>query len=109
MKCEKRKLEKVEGVCKTYGELMYKGADHLVSTSEVEMIKVNVPIKNPSGDYTTDFYCEMRDGTVKVFECVERNKISLTCKKMIRLLDESRNYWLRRGAKWGIITNAKEK
>jgi hypothetical protein len=54
------------------------------------------------GDYTSDFYIQMKDGAFKVRECVNRKH--LVKPMTVRLLDSSRDYWLRHGVtNWGIV------
>lgn len=54
------------------------------------------------GDYTSDFVCMKEDGDLMVRECVERKY--LTKPLTAKLLDTSRQYWLRQGVTdWGIV------
>ena len=72
---------------------------------DVTEIRCNVPIDLPSqGEYTSDVVCITNCGEMFVRECVFRQRIS---KPMtIKLLDASREYWIRRGVKdWGIVTD----
>ena len=56
------------------------------------------------GEYTSDFVCIKTDGEVMVRECVQRKHLM---KPMtVKLLDASREYWLRRGVSdWGLGVN----
>ena len=59
------------------------------------------------GEYTTDFVCVKADNDFMVRECVSRKY--LTKPLTVKLLDMSRDYWLRRGVQdWGIVTNDEE-
>lgn len=54
------------------------------------------------GEYTSDFVCTKKDGELMVRECVYR--VRLTKPMTIRLLEASRQYWLRHGVPdWGIV------
>ena len=68
--------------------------------NNVKNIRCNVHLDDE--DYMTDFLCTKQDGDLMVRECVFRSKLSLprTCK----LLDISREYWLKRGVTdWAIV------
>ena len=99
-RCEKRVLSKCMGICRTYDALQYTYADLLEENEEVKEFQCNVPLSTE--DYTTDFYCEKTDGEIIVRECVWRRHLS---KPMtVKLLDISREYWLRRGVSdWGVV------
>ena len=59
------------------------------------------------GEYCSDFVATKVDGELMVRECVFRKLLSkpMTAK----LLDASRNYWIRRGVTdWGIVVEKKE-
>ena len=107
-RCIKKKLKKCEEVAKTYDKIQTAYADVLDNDENVRRIKCNVVLENlDEGEYTTDFYCEKSDGDFMVRECVFRKKLSLprTCK----LLDASRDYWLRRGVTdWSIVVEKEE-
>ena len=68
-------------------------------------IRCNVPIELPSlGSYTSDVVCITDCGEMFVREWVFRQRISIPM--TIKLLDASREYWIRRGVKdWGIATD----
>ena len=60
------------------------------------------------GDYTSDFVCIRKDGEWMVRECVFRK--FLTKPMTVRLLDTSREYWLRHGiSDWGIVIDEERK
>lgn len=95
-KCEKRRVEKCSDVCRTYDAIQYAYADMLAAQSDIVEIRCNVILDGlEEGDYMTDFVCKKKDGDLMVRECVFRRLIS---KPMtVRLLEASRQYWLRRG------------
>ena len=77
----------------------------LQTDSEIESFVCNVQLDEL--DYTSDFVCTKSSGDLMVRECVSRNMISKPMN--IKLLDLSREYWLKRGVNdWGIVTNAEE-
>lgn len=99
-RCTKRKLKKCEEIAKTYDKIQTAYADVLDRDQNVKNIRCNVPLDDE--DYMTDFLCTKQDGDLMVRECVYRSKLSLprTCK----LLDISREYWLKRGVTdWAIV------
>lgn len=99
-RCTKRKLKKCEEIVKTYDKIQTAYADVLDKDPNVKSIRCNVPLDDE--DYMTDFLCTKQDGDLMVRECVFRSKLSLprTCK----LLDISREYWLKRGVTdWAIV------
>lgn len=102
-RCVKRTLSKCEGVVRTYSRIQYAYADRLESDGHIRKFLCNVPLKDSgSGDYCSDFVCIRQDGEYAVRECVERDHLMKP--QTVRLLDESRNYWMRRGVKdWGIV------
>ena len=56
------------------------------------------------GAYTSDFVCVKSDGDLLVRECVSRK--FLMKPMTVKLLDASREYWLRRGVTdWMVVTN----
>ncbi len=102
-RCEKRKLPKCEDVCRTFDALQYAFADVLSASKDIKSFRVNVLLDGlEEGDYTSDFVCVKMDGDLMVRECVERKY--LTKPLTVKLLDLSRQYWLRHGvADWGIV------
>lgn len=101
--CTKRKLKKCEEIAKTYDKIQTAYALVLDNDKNIETIKCNVQLdKLEEGEFTTDFLCKKTNGDYLVRECVFKKKLSLprTCK----LLDISRDYWLRRGVTdWAIV------
>ena len=85
-RCEKRKLSKCEGVCKTYDALQYVYADMLEIDNDIVEIRCNVQLEGM--DYTSDFLCGKANGEYMVRECVYRK---LLIKPMtIKMLESSR-------------------
>lgn len=103
-RCEKRSLPKFKGICKTYGDLMYRAADWLSEQNDIVSVETNVPITVPAGEYTTNFFCVMADGTYKAYECSYRSVFFRP--KNLALFNESMKYWGNRGIKWGIFIDA---
>ena len=105
-RCEKRSLSKCQEICRTYDSIQYAYADVLQNFDGVANIRCNVLLENLSvGEYTTDFLCTRTNGDLFVRECVNRKY--LTKPLTIKLLDESRLYWLRRGVTdWGLVIDA---
>lgn len=101
-RCEKRIISKCKGVCKTYDPLQYTYSELLEKNENISSFECNVLLSNE--EYTSDFVCEKLDGDMMVRECVLKNHLS---KPMtIKLLDISREYWLRRGIEdWGLVIN----
>ena len=55
-RCVKRQLTKCVGVCRTYDDVQYAGADYVNALSGVKSFECNVLLKGlAEGDYTTDF------------------------------------------------------
>ncbi len=107
-RCEKRKLEKCEDVCRTYDEIQFAFADLLNEDENVKSFRCNVLLDEfPDGEYMTDFVATKADGDLFVRECVDRK---LLMKPMtIRLLEASHEYWLRHGVTdWGLVVNEEE-
>ena len=108
-KCVKMKLNKSEEVVRTFDNIQTAYAQILDKDENIQKIQCNVPLEGiEDGEFTTDFVCTKTDGDILVKECVFRKKLSLprTCK----LLDVSRDYWLKRGVTdWGIVIEEEEK
>lgn len=102
---EKRILSKCNEVCRTYDAIQFAYADILQADDSIREIRCNVLLDGlPEGEYTSDFVCIKADGEVMVRECVQRKHL---LKPMtVKLLDASREYWLRRGVSdWGLVVN----
>ena len=109
VRCEKRQLSKCKEVVKTYTDLQYAFADMLEKDATIKEFICNYPLLDfpiTDGKYTTDFYCTTVSGEIVVYECCYRKHI--TRPSVAKLLDASRNYWLRRGADWRLVVDAKE-
>lgn len=106
--CTKRTMEKGKGIIKTYNRLEYVFADLLSEDPEVEEFQTCFPLDGcEEGEYASDFFGRKVDGSYFVRECVYWKHIF---KPMTgKLLDISRNYWLRRGVTdWGIIMDKRK-
>ena len=58
-RCERRTIEKAEGVCRFYSKIQLVYADKLVENEQVVEIYCNVLLEELSiGEYTTDFFCK---------------------------------------------------
>jgi hypothetical protein len=104
-RCEKRVLSKCKEVCRTYDDIQSAYAELLQKSESITEIRCNVLLDSlESGEYTSDFVCVKTDGDMMVRECANRKY--LTKPMTVKLLDASRNYWLRHGVTdWGIVTN----
>ena len=104
-RCEKRVLSKCKEVCRTYDDIQSAYAELLQESESITEIRCNVLLDSlEAGEYTSDFVCVKTDGDMMVRECVNRKY--LTKPMTVKLLDASRNYWLRHGVTdWGIVTN----
>ena len=102
-RCEKRTLTKCQGVFKSYDAIQSAYADVLEQDETITEIRANVLLDELSeGEYTSDFLCIKADGDMLVRECVQRK--FLTKPMTVKLLDASRDYWLRRGVTdWGLV------
>lgn len=102
-RCEKRKIDKCAEVCRTYDPIQSVYADMLAVDESVREIRCNVPLDGEElEEYTTDFVCVRTNGDLMVRECVGRK--FLVKPMTIKLLDASREYWLRHGVTdWGIV------
>lgn len=102
-RCEKRKVEKCSEVCRTYDAIQYAYADLLQASDEIAEIKCNYPLDGLDiGEYTSDFVCVKAGGDLMVRECVFRK--FLLKPMTVKLLDASREYWLRHGVTdWGVV------
>ena len=102
-RCEKRVLGKCRDVCRTYDSIQYAYADMLQESEDVKEIRCNVLLDGlEMGDYTSDFVCVKADGILTVRECVFRK--FLFKPMTVKLLDVSRDYWLRHGVTdWGLV------
>lgn len=105
---EKRILSKCNDVCRTYDEIQFAYADMLQANNSIKEIRCNVLLDGlQEGEYTSDFVCIKTDGDMMVRECVQRKHLM---KPMtVKLLDVSREYWLRHGVSdWGLVIDAEK-
>lgn len=107
-RCQKRTLSKSKEVCRFYDAIQSKYADILQEDKDIEEICCNVPLESlPEGEFTSDFLCVKKNGDYMVMECVQRKHLQ---KPMtVKLLDISRDYWLKHGVSdWGIVIDAEK-
>lgn len=102
-RCEKRIISKCQEVCRTYDAIQYACADVLQMDEEVKEIRCNVLLDGLDvGEYTSDFVCTRTNGDLMVRECVFRKFLMKPL--TVKLLDASREYWLKRGVTdWGLV------
>lgn len=102
-RCEKKDLSKSQEVCRTYDAIQSNYADILQNDNDIQEIRCNVLLDGLSeGAYTSDFVCVKADGDLMVRECVFRK--FLTKPMTVKLLDASRDYWLKHGVSdWGLV------
>ncbi len=107
-RCEKRMLSKCQGICKTYDSIQGSYADILQADSNITEFRCNVLLDRlECGEYTTDFLCVLENNEIMIRECVSRDR--LTKPMTVKLLDISRNYWLRHGVTdWGLVIDAEK-
>lgn len=101
--CEKKDLSKSQEVCRTYDAIQSTYADILQNDNSIQEIRCNVLLDGlAEGAYTSDFVCVKADGDLMVRECIFRK--FLTKPMTVKLLDASRDYWLKHGVSdWGIV------
>lgn len=102
-RCEKCTVSKSKEVCKTYDELQKAYLHILQECEEIQEIRCNVLLDGLDiGAYTSDFVCVKQGNDLMVRECVFRK--FLTKPMTVKLLDASRDYWLRHGVTdWGLV------
>lgn len=108
-KCEKRYLSKcADGVVRTYNVLESKYADILQADENVKEFRCNVLMDGfPEGNYCSDFVVTTVDGEIQVRECVFRKDLNRP--RVIRMLDESLDYWRKRGiTDWKLVIDKKK-
>lgn len=93
---------------RAYSDIQAAYAERLEKGDEVKEFQCNVLLDGlEEGEYTSDFLCVKADGDFMVRECVERK--FLMKPRTVKLLDASRNYWLRHGVKdWGFVIDAEK-
>ena len=107
-RCTKKRIEKCQEIARLYNKIAVAYADILEADDEIQTITCNVPMEGlPVGEYTSDFVCIKTDGSYMVRECVWRKK--LLSPRTAKLLDASREYWLKRGVQdWGVVIEKEE-
>ena len=102
-RCEKRVITKCSEVCRTYDAIQYAYSDVLQASDGVKEIRCNVPLTGRDiSEYTSDFVCVKADNDLMVRECVFRKFLMKPL--TVKLLDASREYWLRQGVTdWGLV------
>lgn len=93
---------------RAYSDIQAAYAERLEKGDEVKDVQCNVLLDGlEEGEYTSDFLCVKADGDFMVRECVERK--FLMKPRTVKLLDASKNYWLRHGVKdWGLVIDAEK-
>lgn len=101
-------IEKCKDVMRAYSDIQAAYAERLEKEDEVKEFQCNVLLDGlEEGEYTSDFLCVKADGDFMVRECVERK--FLMKPRTVKLLDASRDYWLRHGVKdWGLVIDAEK-
>lgn len=104
-RCEKLSISKSKEVCRLYSQLQKKYLEVLQENPEIEEIRCNVLLDGLElGEYTSDFVCIKTGRIMMVRECIETKY--LTKPMRVKLLDASRDYWLRLGVSdWGIVVD----
>lgn len=104
-KCQKRKVEKCTETFRAYNDIQYAYVNYLEQDDNITEIRCNVLLDGlPEGEYTSDFVCTKANDELMVRECVSREH--LTKPMTIKLLDLSREYWLKKGVEdWGLVIN----
>ena len=102
-RCEKRVIPKCSEVLRTYDSIQYTYADLLQADDGIKEIRCNVLLDGLDlGEYTSDFVCVKTDGDLMVRECVYRKFLMKPL--TVKLLDASKEYWLRHGVTdWGLV------
>lgn len=108
-RCEKRSMGKcADGVARTYNAIESRYAEKLEDDPGVKEFRCQVLLEGlEAGDYCSDFVAKKSDGDLMVRECAYRKQLMkpMTAK----LLDASRDYWMRRGVTdWGIVVEKKK-
>ncbi|WP_242859436.1 Tn7 transposase TnsA N-terminal domain-containing protein [Blautia wexlerae] len=101
-------MKKCKDVMRAYSDIQAAYAERLEKDDGVKEFQCNVLLDGlEEGEYTSDFLCVKADGDFMVRECVERK--FLMKPRTVKLLDASRDYWLRHGVKdWGLVIDAEK-
>ena len=104
-RCEKLSVSKSKEVCRLYSELQKKYLAVLQGNPEIEEIRCNVLLDGLElGEYTSDFVCIKTGRNMMVRECIETRY--LTKPMSAKLLDASREYWMKLGVTdWGMVVD----
>lgn len=94
-KCEKRSLPKFPQGCRTFDDVQYEAANYLIDQEDIVEIACNVPLDGECEEYMSDFVCKKENGDLAIYECERRDY--LTKPMSAKLLEMSRQYWLKRG------------
>ncbi len=96
----------INGTCSLYSPLQKRFAEFLDKDNNVKEFEANVVVSDLEleGTYTTDFVVKYNDESIKAWECVLRRHI--TKPKTLKMLSASREYWLKKGIKWSVVTEA---
>lgn len=107
-RCQKESFTKSKEICRLYDPIQIAYARQLDQRKDIQSFQCNVLLDGiededrKEGQFTTDFLCIRTDETYMVRECVSRKKLMLP--RTAKLLDASRDYWLRHGIEdWGIV------
>lgn len=102
-RCEKRTIGKCSDICRTYDAIQYAYADLLQESDEIKEIRCNVLLDGLDvGEYTSDFVCTKTNGDLMIRECVFRKFLMKPL--TVKMLDASREYWLKHGVTdWGLV------
>ena len=75
-RCEKRKLEKFEGICKTYDPIQYAYADILSAREDVVSVRCNVWLDGEEcSEYMPDFLCTLIEAPGETEQYKEQKKV----------------------------------
>lgn len=105
----KSTVPKVNGICKTYSPLQDAYVQILSKKEDIAEINCHFHLKGLMAEkqYTSDFVCKKRDGSLLVRETVLTS--SLKRVNTAHLLELSQNYWAEKNVSdWGIVTDADE-
>ena len=102
-RCTRRSLTKCKGVCRTFDVIQTAYADMLQSDDDISSFECNVLLDGlEEGEYTSDFVCEKASGDLMVCECVQRKHLMKPL--TVKLLDISREYWMKRNVSdWRVV------
>ncbi len=102
----KTKLNKCKTIFYSYSDIQLSYGKELDERDDIIEIKPNVKLEGCEGNYSSDFLCLKSDGSYMVREVLYVNKLMKPL--TIKMLDISRNYWLRKGIDdWGLVLSVK--